>query len=75
MIKTLTIAFAGMFLLASTTAFAEDAFKAENVPPVVQQLGQPSGLFPQVDGFFRRGPMTTWAARGPANPWDNSSDK
>lgn len=71
MFKTqMMIALAGMLMMTSV-AFAQDTFKAENVPPVVQHLGRHSGMFPHVDEFMRRGPMTTWAARGPDNPWED----
>jgi hypothetical protein len=71
MLKT-PIAFAGMLLLASTAAFAEEAFtvKVNDIPPVVWHCGQPSGLFPHVDHFFRIGPMTAWARR----PTDSRGD-
>ena len=74
MLKTL-IAFAGMFLLASTAAFAEEAFtvKVNDVPPVVRHFGQPSRLFSHVDRFFRIGPMTVWARR-PTDSWSDTRD-
>jgi hypothetical protein len=71
MLKT-PIAFAGMFFLASTAAFAEEAstVKVNDIPTVVRHFGQPSGLFPHVERFFRIGPMTAWARR----PTDSRSD-
>jgi hypothetical protein len=73
MIKTLTT-FTAVLFLSSSIAFAEETLTVKDAPAVVQHLGQSSGLFPHVNDFFRRGPMTTWAVRGPANPWGNPSD-